>query len=116
MFRPRHLCGLTTLCWVAIGAGLWSAQPSRARLSAVALSNDVYVDFAIASPIVGGLDVSYLELTPTFVKWDIELRRSGGIPEAAPPDSLRYLFARAIRGGTFEIFVRPSAAPGTCET
>jgi hypothetical protein len=99
-----------------VGVGLGSAQPSRARLSAVAVSNDVYVDFAIAAPIVEGLDVRFLELNSTFVKWDIELRPPGGMPEGAPPDSLRYLFARAIRGATFEVFVRPSAAPGTCET
>jgi hypothetical protein len=74
MVRARIGCVFAMLCWIAARGIVTYAAPNDARLHAFTSANDVYVDFAIAGSIVDGLDVGFLELNPTVVKWDIDLK------------------------------------------
>jgi hypothetical protein len=95
--------------WVAVGGAIANAELSEPRLHAFALSSDVYVDFAVEAPVVEGLDVGFLARNSTVVKWVIDLRPAGS-------PNVHYWWDRAIRRSTLEVIVRPSNAPGTCET
>ena len=108
--RTRIACFLGMLSWVAVARATADAEWSEPRLRAFALSNDVHVDFAVGAPIVEGLDVDSLALNSTVVKWEIDLRPAGTLP------NVHYWWDRAIRRSTLEVIVSPSNAPGTCET
>lgn len=98
------------LCGSAVGGAVTNADPSTPRLYAFASANDVYVDFAIAAPIVDGLDAGFLELNSVLVTWQIDLRPSG----SQETDGPWIVIDRTIRRGTLEIFVSPSTEPGSC--
>jgi len=98
------------LLWsIAIGGAVVDAETTAPRLTAFASSGDVYVDFAITSPVVDGLDVNFLEVNPTVVKWEIDLK-----PASVP--NAHYWWDRAIRRSVLEVIVHPLKALATCET
>jgi hypothetical protein len=109
MSATRIWCLLALLCSFAVGTTVVNAELKGPRLTAFASSGDVFVDFAITAPVVEGLDVGFLEVNPTVVKWEIDLKPAG-VP------NVHYWWDRAIRRSILEVMVRPLKAPGTCET
>src|SRR5262249_33255553 len=108
MLPTRNRCLLALVCSVAVV----HAERTGPRLTAFASSGDVYVDFAITAPVVDGLDVGFLEVNPTVVKWEIDLKPGGAQSETRLPT----FTARVIRRSVLEVIVRPLMAPGRCET
>jgi hypothetical protein len=96
------LVAWSCVVFATAGAG---AGPTDVRLSALASTSQVYVDFAITAPIVDGLDARSLERTPTVVKWEVDLR-----------PIVNFWRSRAVRRTTVEVIVRPAHARGTCQT
>ena len=109
MSAARIRCLLALLCSFAVGPTVVNAELKGPRLTAFASSGDVFVDFAITAQVVEGLDVGFLEVNPTVVKWEIDLKPAG-VP------NVHYWWDRAIRRSILEVIVRPLKTPGTCET
>src|SRR5262249_23014385 len=106
---PRQLARFVALLFAILFAvAAVNAEVAHSRLNAFTDGRDVYVDFAIASPVVDGFDSGFLERHPAAVKWEIDLIPAG-------PLSQKKWWDRVVRRSTLEVIVNPSTVQGTCK-
>jgi hypothetical protein len=104
MWRSDLVCLLAALSCVAPVVAAPHAQQPEPHLSALVSSGQVHVDFGTAAPLVNGLDVGSLEVMPTVVTWDVDLR-----------SDVRSWRSRSIQKTTLQVIVRPLSERGRCE-